>query len=78
MSAAHNGISKEHPLMLRRRARADKTFLAALRTLTQITEAEAKPRRMTAKFTPKPGESFFSGIPSIAETFKSIGTKNPR
>jgi hypothetical protein len=45
-----------------------------MRTLTQITAAKQRqPWRMA--FDVKPGESIFSGIPSLAESLASIGVK---
>jgi hypothetical protein len=43
-----------------------------MRTLTQITAAEQRQPRMV--FGVKPGESIFSGVPSIGEVFAQLGT----
>ena len=48
----------------RRRDAATRHFLLAMRTLTQITEAERRTQRMTAKTTPAvdPNESIFTRL----------------
>jgi len=69
---AHGRMHKEHPLLAKRRSAAHRRFMTSLRTLTQIKVAEARPRRMTVKFAPKPGESAFSGVPSMAEAMAGI------